>query len=90
MHFRLKFQDKPLTQLNDNELINYIFIIMFLYLCGSFIFGNKRINNALNIFLSLFFCSIQFNSYVKSTKIKPTVKNKSGILNVLKTGLLRF
>lgn len=36
MHFRLKFQDKPLTQLNDNELINYIpllclniFVVLF-------------------------------------------------------------
>lgn len=75
MHFRLKFQDKPLTQLNDNELINYIISLLCLWFF--YFSGTREWIMLLNIFSF-------FNSYVKSTKIKPTVKNKSGIVNVLK------
>lgn len=88
MHFRLKFQDKPLTQLNDNELINYIFIIMFSsYLLWFFyvvvvdFFGNKRMNYA----YLYFFNSIHM---LNPQKIKLYVKNKSGIVNCIKDSAL--
>lgn len=94
MHFRLKFQDKPLTQLNDNELINYISLLCFFFISLWFFyvvvvvvivdFWEQENELCLSVFVFQFF---QFNSYVKSPKIKPYVKNKSDILNVLKTGL---
>lgn len=73
MHFRLKFQDKPLTQLNDNELINYISLLCFFFISLWFFYavvvivdflGNKRMNYAY-----LFFNSIHMLNPQKSNRM---------------------